>query len=263
MAKKKKQSWKWLYISIVILGISCAGLIWKFYISVNSMPYYGGPTKSRTESLKFDLVFRNHPDAILGIDLSHYQGDIKWKNLDLQIKNRPISFMILRATMGDSKDRLFKKNWKEASKLPVKKGAYHYYRPDENSTKQAETFIKTVELIPGDLPPILDIERHSTIQSRDRLRDGVRNWLEIVEAHYGVKPMLYTGDNYFKHVFLGEGFEDYPLWVANYNHIQQPESDYWVMWQFSEKGTLPGIPNKVDLNIIRGGNRTLENLLMK
>jgi lysozyme len=263
MAKKKKKPWKWLYISIILVGIIAIWLVAKFYISVNSLSYYGGPTKSRTESLKFDLIFRNHPDALLGIDVSHYQGAINWKNLSLQIKNRPISFMILRATMGDNNDKLFKKNWLEAGKLPIRKGAYHYYRPNENSTKQAEMFIKAVELRPGDLPPILDIERHSTIQTRDRLREGVRNWLKIVEAHYGVKPMLYTGDNYFKHVFLGEGFEDYPLWVANYNHIQQPESDYWVMWQFSEKGILPGISNKVDLNIIRGGSKTLENLLIK
>lgn len=165
--------------------------------------------------------------------------------------------------MGYSKDRLFQRYWNEVSRLPVKKGAYHYYRPDENSTQQALNFIQSVKLKPGDLPPVLDIEAHPTIQSRDKLREGIRNWLNIVEAHYGVKPMIYTGDNYFQHVLLGRGFEDYPLWIANYNIVLSPKTNYWVIWQFSERGIIPGIRGRVDLNIIRGGNRTLENLIIK
>ena len=47
------------------------------------------------------------------------------------------------------------------------RGAYHYFRPNENSTLQAQNFIKNVKLQPGDLPPILDIEKISNIQSSD------------------------------------------------------------------------------------------------
>lgn len=262
MPKKKKSSWKWLYILIAIIGFVGGWFIYKFYYDLNRLPYYGGKKGSLTESLKFDHIFRNYPEALLGIDMSHYQDRIDWSKVELHIKNRPVSYIILRATMGDNKDKLFENYWREVSKLPVKKGAYHYYRPNENSTKQAENYIQNVTLNPGDFPPILDIERHSTIQSRERLRDGIRNWLQIIETHYGVKPILYTGDSYFQHVFLGKGFEDYPLWIANYNNVRSPTSDYWVMWQFSEKGTLPGIHGKIDLNIMRGGNRTMENLLI-
>jgi lysozyme len=35
-------------------------------------------------------------------------------------------------------------------------GAYHYYRPNENSLEQAALFIKTVSLKKGDFTPVLD-----------------------------------------------------------------------------------------------------------
>ncbi len=41
----------------------------------------------------------------------------------------------------------------------IMRGAYHYYRPNENSIEQANLFIKTVKLQKGDLPPVLDIEK--------------------------------------------------------------------------------------------------------
>ena len=59
------------------------------------------------------------------------------------------------------KDTKFDYNWKQAEKQNLLRGAYHYYRPNENSTEQANFFIKTVKLGKGDLPPILDIEKYS------------------------------------------------------------------------------------------------------
>lgn len=111
--------------------------------------------------------------------------------------------------------------------------------------------------------PVLDIEKHSTIQSKDKLREGLKNWLQIVEAHYGVKPMIYTGDRFFWEVLHDHGFNEYPIWVANYNQIVEPETEDWTIWQFSEKGSLPGIGEKIDLNVLEGGKERLEGLLIQ
>lgn len=263
---RKRKSGPWIGISLLIIAVALGSgyLVTKFRRQINQrLSDYTRKAPPFTEALKFDHVFSNFPGGILGIDVSEYQGRIDFAGLQLQLQNRQIEFVIVRATMGkDGKDSRFKQNWEGFRPLPIKRGAYHYYRPNENSTLQAQNFIKTAQLKSGDLIPVLDIEKHSTIQSRDKLREGLKNWLKIVEAHYGVKPMIYTGDRFFWEVLHENGFDDYPIWVANYNPIVEPETQDWTIWQFSEKGSLPGIGEKIDLNVLVGGKNQLESLII-
>jgi len=262
--KHNSSPWTWVIVLILLtLVIGIFGTIRYSNWIKNTLVDYTGPSPKWTESYKFEKVFENFPDGILGIDISEYQGKIDFPKLHFQLQNRPIEFLVIRATMGmNGVDRRFKQNWKEAAKLSLVKGAYHYYRPNENSTEQAENFIRTVQLQSGDLIPVLDIEKHSTIQSRDRLRQGIKNWLNLVEAHFGVKPMIYTGDRFFWEVLHNQGFDEYPIWVANYNPIHEPETENWVIWQFSEKGSLERIGEHIDLNVLRGGRFQLHKLKM-
>lgn len=59
------------------------------------------------------------------------------------------------------------------------------------------------------------------------------------------------------------GFDGYPIWVANYNQIVEPETENWTIRQFSGKGSLPGIDEKIDLNVLVGGEERLEGLLIR
>jgi lysozyme len=142
------------------------------------------------------------------------------------------------------------------------RGAYHYYNPNINSLLQAENFILTVDLKPGDLPPILDIEKISTIQDVSKLRTGVRRWLEKVEKHYGVKPIIYTGASFYKDYLKGH-FDDFPLWVANYNRVRRPLNKTWLFWQFTETGTIDGIRGYVDFNVFHGTIDELKALAIR
>lgn len=262
--KKKSNSWVSIAFLISMVALGSGYLVYKYEGRIERrLSDYTRKAPPFTEAMKFDHVFSTFPDGILGIDVSQYQGKINFSGLQLQIQNRRIEFIMIRATMGDAVDKEFKRNWVGTRTLPVLRGAYHYYRPNENSTKQAQNFIKTAKLQSGDLIPILDIEKHSTIQSRDKLREGLKNWLRIVEEHYGVKPMIYTGDHFFWEVLHDHGFDEYPIWVANYNAVLEPETEDWVIWQFSEKGSLPGIGEKIDLNVLRGGKEALEGLLIQ
>jgi lysozyme len=264
MPRKKKKPSLWLGISLLFILLigGTSYLVYSTWNKLHKLPYYANQPLSEFEDLKFEHVFRSNITGILGIDISHYQGKVNWKQFERTLKDRKIEFFIIRATMGDDQDKLFASNWEALDTMNIARGAYHYYRPNQSSTEQAENFIKQVKLKKGDFRPILDIEKQSTIQSRERLRDGIRNWLTIVENHYGMKPIIYTGDAFFEHVLEGHGFEDYPLWVANYNPIMEPKSDYWVIWQFSEKGKVKGIGENVDLNLMRGGERVLKSLLI-
>lgn len=206
------------------------------------------------------FLMSEHNDKIFGVDISEYQGKIDWPEVSHINVEFPVDFVFVRATMGErNKDRRFKKNWKGAQERNKLRGAYHYFRPNENSVKQAQNFINTVELEAGDLPPVLDIEERPKHQSMDSLKVGLKRWLDKVEAHYKVKPIVYSGDSYFSD-FLEKEFADYTLWIANYNFWVEKPKRHWDFWQFSERGSVSGIKGYVDLNMFQGDIEDLEEL---
>ncbi|MCB0662987.1 MAG: glycoside hydrolase family 25 protein, partial [Saprospiraceae bacterium] len=103
---------------------------------------------------------------IHGIDVSHHQSYINWE----QVASNDIHFAFMKATEGVSLvDSMYCDNWDGASKTPLKKGAYHFFRPTVSAQEQFENFTMMVQLEDGDLPPVLDIE----------VTDGVKNPLLV------------------------------------------------------------------------------------
>ena len=203
-------------------------------------------------------VLEKHEGKTVGIDVSEYQGKISWSYVDTIENQYPLHFVFIRATAGnDAVDRRFKRNWEGAKKNKMIRGAYHYYRPNENSLEQAELFIKTVRLQKGDLPPVLDIEKLPKNQSMTNLKKGLRRWLQAIENHYKVKPIIYTGEKYYDD-FLKEEFSDFLFWIANYNFYREEIQDDWLFWQFTERAAVPGIEGNVDVNIYNGDLQQLQ-----
>ena len=99
---------------------------------------------------------------------------------------------------------------------------------------------------------MLDIEKYSKVQSVTSLKNGLLNWLSIVEAHYGVVPIIYTYSNFYEKVITDDKrFKKYPIWIAHYSEKENPKklpSD-WVFWQFCEDGRLEGIETYVDIDL--------------
>lgn len=205
-------------------------------------------------------ILEKYQDRTFGLDVSQFQGEINWEIIDTIEEKFPLRFVFIRATAGKDKvDSQFKNNWAEAKKYHFIRGAYHYYRPNENSIAQADFFIKNVRLQKGDLPPVLDIEKLPKNQSLDSLKKGLRRWLEKVDAHYKVKPIIYTGEKYYED-FLKKEFSEYTFWIANYNFFVEDIKDDWLFWQFTEKATINGINERVDVNIYNGTPKMLEYL---
>lgn len=210
-------------------------------------------TNTTYERFRINRIISTHSDKTFGIDISHYQDFMVFDSLFLVNKTIPIDFVVLRATMGDDGiDNKFKNYWKELDKHEFIRGAYHYYRPWEKPEKQAKLFLKRIDLKSGDLRPVLDIEKIGKNQSKEKLVKDLKIWLDLVEKEYDTKPIIYTYYYFYRDYLQGE-FDDYPLWIANYNNVTNPtKSTDWQMWQFSENGILPGVPHKVDLNIFNG-----------
>ena len=150
----------------------------------------------------------------------------------------------------------FENNWRQSKNNGIVRGAYHYYRPNENSLAQANNFISTVKLEKGDLPPVLDIEQLPKNQTLDSLKVGLKRWLVKVEDHYNVKPIIYSGEKFYN-AFLKEEFSEYTFWIANYNFFVEDLKDDWLFWQFTEKATVDGIEGNVDANIYNGTPKML------
>ncbi|TDD95201.1 glycoside hydrolase family 25 protein [Flavobacterium cellulosilyticum] len=247
------------FFILLIIGLAYHyrnGLAYYFSFKSNKLSYEKAEAKRISDVRNYE-VLKNHEGKAIGIDVSEFQGKIDWELVETIEGNYQIEFVVIRATAGNDKaDGQFETNWLGAKKRKIIRGAYHYYRPNENSLEQAQLFIKTVHLHKGDLPPILDIEKLPKEQSLTNLKLGLKRWLKVVEAHYKVKPIIYTGEKYYDD-FLKEEFSDYLFWIANYNFYRETMDDHWLFWQFTEKATIPGIKGNVDANIFNGDSEQL------
>ena len=180
----------------------------------------------------------------------------------MEVKDIKIGFAFIKATEGRFLvDPKFRSNWLNAGKHDLPKGAYHFFIPGKNPEKQALNFIGIVSLKSGDLPPVLDVEISRKISVK-QMREEVKIWLDKVEEHYGVKPIIYTNISFYEKYFAGV-FDNYPLWVAHYLQPDKPRTKQeWDFWQHSELGRVNGITSMVDFNVFSGDSSDFKKLLV-
>lgn len=270
--RKKKPNKKIPYrglIFLLFMGLLAYSLFKNRYRILSYYDLYFTPftqkyqNNSEFEKAKINRVVSIHGDKVFGIDISHYQRrkDFNWEQLRINTHEIPIDFVVMRATMGtNGQDKNFKYFWKKTKENGYIRGAYHFYRPNEDPEKQANNFVNTIKLEKGDLLPILDIEQLPRNKNHKKLVNNIKIFLRLVERKYGVKPIVYTYHHFYLNYLVNE-IDDYPLWLANYNNIAEPSMD-WHFWQFTEKGIIDGINTKVDLNVFNGDIDDIEKWMM-
>lgn len=262
-SKKKKLTKQWevpvwlYYILMGIIGVIFVAIFYYFFIrpyAYRWKPCYG---------LKGYGVCMPAGYNVHGIDISHYQGEVDWKMLSQTRQSQfPVRFIFMKATEGgDFADNHFVANFDSARVHGFIRGAYHFYNPKTDPIRQAEFFKNSVNLEPGDLPPVLDIEKKA--KDMNRLRDDLKIWLQLIEEHYGVKPIIYAPYK-FKTSYLNDSvFNSYPYWIAHYYVDSVRYEGDWSFWQHHDAGTLPGIDEQVDLNIFNGSLQQLDSMLIQ
>jgi lysozyme len=200
------------------------------------------------------------PSAQLtGVDVSHHQKRIEW---DSVVTKENIHFAFVKATEGrDFRDSMFCTNWDALGRLGVKRGAYHFFRGYGCGYDQAAHFLSSVDMVTGDLPPVLDVETLDG-SSPEALATELHIWLNTIELHLAVRPIIYSNQNFFDRYLADKGFDKYPLWIARYSEDAPALTDnyYWTFWQFTNKGCVEGISEKVDLNIFSGTPEMLDEM---
>ncbi len=253
---KEIPAWARYLLGLLVVIVFVSGFYWFFIrpYAYRWKPCYG---------LKGYGVCMPHGYQVHGIDISHYQGDINWKMLEQTRQGQfPISFIFMKATEGgDYADDKFVANFDSARTHGFIRGAYHFYNPKTDANKQADFFIQSVKLEAGDLPPVLDIEKKG--KDMEKLQQDLKVWLRKVESHYGVKPIIYASYK-FKTRYLNDSvFNSYPYWIAHYYVDSVRYQGDWKFWQHTDVGTLPGIDEKVDLNVFNASLQELKRMQLQ
>lgn len=193
---------------------------------------------------------------VRGIDVARFQSYVDWPNA----RAAGVEFAFIKATEGgDLKDPKFADHWRGAARAGIARGAYHFYYFCTPPEVQARFFIRNVPRTAGSLPPVLDMEWNPFSPTCRRrppgadVRAEMRVWLDIVERHYGRRPIIYTTPGFYADAGLsamrGEEF-----WLRA--TAKRPRDAYpgqpWRFWQYTATGTLPGTPGDIDINVFNG-----------
>ncbi len=213
-----------------------------------------------------------------GVDTSTYQhpggAPIDWKAL----RASGVEFATVRATRSlNVKDPYLATDLEAARTAGLAVAPYHFYTAATGATgpAQADFFIAAVRTTgytgsrPGDLPPVLDLERMDDGTGRCPTYASVADvtaWLDRVEAAFGRKPVIYTQKSFLDDCMGSTtAFSSYALQLADYRQsITQPPlpngSTSWLMWQYTESARYDAIKAPVNADVFNGTQADLDRL---
>jgi lysozyme len=206
------------------------------------------------------------PFQVHGVDVSRWQGRIDWQKL----KAHGANFAFIKATDGgDHLDPMFRSNWKAAAEAGIPRGAYHFMYWCRNAESQAKWFIRNVPRQAGALPPVIDVEWNGESRCRQRLSrkrvlEKMTVFSDMLERHYGQRPIIYTAPDFYDDNLRG-AFPNHTFWlrsVAAHPADRYPNRD-WVFWQYSGTGLSKGVAGRIDLNVFNGSEEAWRRWLAR
>lgn len=192
-----------------------------------------------------------------GIDVSKYQGDIDWN----AVSDDGVEYAFVRLGLRGYEsgklvlDEYFDQNMRGANEAGVSAGVYFFTQAVtvEEAKEEAAYVLEHITDYDVTCPIVFDVEmivgangRANNLTKEERTDIAIAFCEEIKQAGY--TPMIYGNVKCFTKMLDLARLEDYEKWYAFYdNYMYIP---YEVScWQYTEKGTVKGIKNKVDLNI--------------
>ena len=197
-------------------------------------------------------------DSWPGVDVSAFQGTIDWE----QVADSGIKFAMIRlGYRGYGKagrmvaDEYAKANLQGAKDAGLQVGAYFFSQAlsVEEVDEEIEFMMEILGDFSLDMPIILDWEQITVEGSRSLAMDA--RTLTDIQLHFcrtmtemGYQPMIYFNWYQSTRLMYLHELEEYPFWLALYqDRMTYP---YRVeMWQYTDKGRVPGIAGDVDINV--------------
>ena len=189
--------------------------------------------------------------ALKGIDVSQWQGNIDWQ----KVKGAGVQFAMLRAGYGrNNLDTKFHRNAQGAAAAGIPVGLYwfSYALNVEIAREEAQYAVELAKKYKITWPIAYDLEY-------DTVSYAVKNGVTITKSlatqmaiafceeikRLGYIPMVYTNLDYLNRYFDRSKLP-YDLWYAQYASTASVADK--EIWQYSSKGSVPGIAGNVDMN---------------
>lgn len=211
----------------------------------------GGDKVSQDQA---QTMFENVGQKSMGIDVSHHQGKINWA----QVKASGVEFAIIRVgyrgqtSGGIYEDAYFKTNMSGAIANGIKVGVYFYSTAinENEALEEAAWVVKKIAPYSVTFPVVYDFEDFNSKRCANvggaQATSNALTYLNFVKAN-GYEPMMYANKNDITTRMSRSSF-NCKFWLAHYTS----QTDYTGnvnMWQYTSKGTVPGISGWVDMNI--------------
>ena len=191
-----------------------------------------------------------------GIDVSHWQGSIKWD----KVADNGIHFALMKASEAKTfKDIKFERNWAGCKENGMRRGAYHFFRPGIGGEIQADNLLRQLDKVAyggdnKDLLPTIDCEDYNGSGKKNYQRD-LKDCLVRLEEKIDKKPLIYTQRSFWKKIGNPD-FSSYPLWVVDISSVNSPRlPKYWndfIIWQYTFAGSVSGVSGEVDRDRFQG-----------
>lgn len=206
-----------------------------------------------TESIEIDTY---ESDGKIGIDVSRYNEDIDWD----KVAEAGIDFAIIRcgyrgASSGSLVlDSKFRENMMGAIKAGIPVGVYFFSQATSvtEAIEEASMVIDQCKLYMLDYPIFIDSESAGGAGRADDLDVSTRTaitkaFCETI-TNSGYEAGVYASKNWWNDNLDAEKLSLYHSWLAQYSEKPDYEG-YFDFWQYTSKGSVDGIENRVDLNV--------------
>ncbi|MBO4910320.1 MAG: hypothetical protein J5476_13685 [Lachnospiraceae bacterium] len=192
--------------------------------------------------------------GVLGIDVSKWNGVVDWN----AVKAAGVEFVIIRVGYRGSSagalidDAMFTTNIQGAKAAGLKVGVYFVTQAinDVEAVYEASMVLDRVRGYSLDMPIFLDVEpsggRGDTIDKATRTA-VITAFCETIRSA-GYTAGIYANKTWLNSKMDTSAFGNYVIWVAHYSSVCGYTGRY-TCWQYTDKGTLPGINGSVDLNL--------------
>ncbi|SFT39063.1 Lyzozyme M1 (1,4-beta-N-acetylmuramidase), GH25 family [Lachnospiraceae bacterium XBD2001] len=186
-----------------------------------------------------------------GIDVSKWQGNIDWATASSYI-----NFAIIRcgyrgeSSRGLAIDPLFSRNVQGAKANGVKIGLYFYSTAmsEAEAVEEASLAVQCAQQAGGlSLPIYIDMEAGCQAGLSNDQRTAICNAFCATVRNSGYSAGVYANKNWLTNKINTGAISGAEIWVAQYN-TTCTYGGTKKMWQYSSKGSIPGISGYVDMN---------------
>lgn len=189
-----------------------------------------------------------------------------WKTL----RDAGVRFAFAAATHGLAPNPTFAANWSMMKRCGLTRAAYHFLTQKSEGGVQARAFWEQLSGDPGELPPVLDVEKPPDDCRGDCCELSCTDWSVRTRAAAaeikrlsGRDPIVYTVESFWNQCLCGATMLGArPLWLAGWPKFDIPERVHfggWTRWMFYQyAGNVRVGGGVVDLNLFRGSAADLE-----